>query len=357
MIDPVIFLLIIIISCGLLNGLFRPGYTSRYLTAILPGFIILLYASLEAFALAVLSLISFTLLYFISRKSGNKRIRNYLPYAGLALLLIPDYANAIKEGNILFIGSAFFIVRQFVTVKECVKQSVNTREYFLSSGLATFFFASLFTGPVFSGYDTHQQLKKNNPAEEKTGLFKVLEGFAFILPVSAGINWLQKQLSIIERKNDELLIELLSQFLAHPVLAFAFVFSTFFGYSKVAEGVANLMGFSVPENFKQPHKSKSFSDFWQRWHRSMADFVMKYLYLPISINLKKPKVGLFAAFVFMGLWHNVSPGYVVWGLAHASALVWLQPMMNTGKINSAFSRIITLTFVIYISYIANYWLA
>jgi len=357
MIDPMAFLLIILVTCGILNGCFNPGYVNRYIAAIVPGFVILAYSSAETFFFAIISLVIFSVLFLLSRNSKNKRIKNYLPYVGLILLLLPDYASAFKNRDILYLGSAFFIVRQFVTVKECVKQGISKNDYFLSSGLATFFFASLFTGPVFSGYDTHQQLKKNNPAEVKSGLFKLIEGFAFILPVSASISWLQNQMNIIERKNDELIVELASQFLAHPLLAFAFVFATFFGYSKVAEGVANLMGFTVPENFRQPHKSKNFSDFWQRWHRSMADFVMKYLYLPISINLKKPKVGLFAAFVFMGLWHNVSWGYLVWGLAHGAALVWIQPLMASGKINPTISRVITLAFVIYVSYIANHWLA
>jgi len=202
---------------------------------------------------------------------------------------------------------------------------VEAQDFFISMGLASFFFASLFTGPVFSGLDIHRQLSSKQDAQNGLGFFKLLEGIVFVIPVSQIIIFMQTKLGAIA-SSKSLLIFL--DITAQPILAFAFVFSTFFGYSKIAEGTAHLFGFRVPENFNQPHKSASFSDFWQRWHRSMADFVMKYLYLPISINFKNPKLGLIVAFVFMGLWHNLSVGYLIWGLAHGFALIWLLNHFN-----------------------------
>ena len=101
MIDPVAFLLVILVTCGILNGFFNPGYVSRYIAAIVPGFIILGYASTQTFFFAIISLLIFSCLFFISRSAKNKRIRNYLPYAGLLLLLFPDYASAFKNMDIL----------------------------------------------------------------------------------------------------------------------------------------------------------------------------------------------------------------------------------------------------------------
>lgn len=354
MIDPIFLLYIILVTGSALIGVFGVSYWPRYFLAVLPGVLILAYAGAQALLLAVISLLFFFVLFLFARKSSSKRVKNYLPYLGLTTLLVPDYFAAWEQGDLLFIGSAFFIIRQFVTVKECIKDSADIADYARSSVIATFFFASLFTGPVFSGYNVHQQLLKKLPGDLRDGFFKVLEGFAFILPVSQAVNYLQGSIDLLQAESNSWLGMIAYDFLADPILAFIFVFTTFFGYSKVAEGVANLMGFEVPVNFNQPHKSTSFSNFWQRWHRSMADFVMKYLYFPISINLRNPKLGLFVAFVFMGLWHNLSAGYFVWGLAHSSALIWLQPIVSGPGFPVFWARVITLTFVVYISYIANY---
>jgi D-alanyl-lipoteichoic acid acyltransferase DltB (MBOAT superfamily) len=353
-IDPIFFLLVILLTVSLLNGFFGVRYWPRYIAAVLPGVFILSYAGMGALILAFSSCALFFGLFLISRSAGSKWVKNYLPYFGLLLLLVPDFEKAWAEGNLLFIGSAFYIIRLFVTVKESIKNSLTISDYLLSSGLATFFFASLFTGPVFNGIDIHEQLKREEPGRIGDGLFKLLEGFVFILPVSQAVVYLQGKNAILQNGIDLFLIPEILHYVGQPALAFLFVFTTFFGYSKVAEGVANLMGFEVPVNFNQPHKSKNFADFWRRWHRSMADFVMKYLYLPIAINFRNPKLGLVAAFVFMGLWHDITLGYFVWGIAHSTALIVLQPRLVAPAFPVFLARVITLTFVVYVSYLANH---
>jgi len=272
MIDPVFLLVLILFVAGTLNSVFKPAYLPRYIAASAPGLIILAYGGWEALFLAIFSLIVFSILFLLARKSRNKRVKNFLPYLGLFSLLIPDYSNALENWNILFIGSAFFIIRQFVTVKECIKQTIEFRVFLLSSGLATFFFASLFTGPVFSGLSTHQQLEENLASKNRDGLFKLLEGFTYILPITSGINYLQSE--VVTHHSYILsypVLPTIVDMLITPLLAFLFIFTSFFGYSKVAEGVANLLGFDVPVNFNQPQKSKNFADFWQRWHRKPWD--------------------------------------------------------------------------------------
>lgn len=357
MIDPIFYFVLIIVVMALVHFPGRsPGYRTRYLAAILPGTCILFYAAVEAFYFALVSLLLSTVLFFIARSAKNRSVKNYLPYAGLLVILYPDYYKAWQQGNILFIGSAFFIVRQFVTVKESIKHRIVGREFIVSNVLATFFFASEFTGPIFSGVIANRELKQVRKIDHQVGVFKLLEGFAFVLAFSAAIVMFQTKVDDFSGNQSIPFLDFLLNFIASPLLAFMFVFTTFFGYSKIAEGVAELLGFSVPENFRQPHKSTSFSDFWQRWHRSMADFVMKYLYLPISIQLRNPKLGLMAAFVFMGLWHNVSLGYLFWGVAHGSALIWLQPLVSSPRCPQLLSRAVTLSYVVYVSYLANYWL-
>ena len=146
------------------------------------------------------------------------------------------------------------------------------------------------------------------------------KGLVFLEPFSYLVKRLDDAVGKIILTSDSLLISAPLDFVIQPILAFAFIFTTFFGYSRLAEGSAKLFGFDVPENFRQPWRAVDFADFWSRWHRSMADFVMQYIYLPLSIHTRKPRAAMVGAFFAMGVWHEVAPGYMLWGLLHGLAL-------------------------------------
>jgi D-alanyl-lipoteichoic acid acyltransferase DltB (MBOAT superfamily) len=121
----------------------------------------------------------------------------------------------------------------------------------------------------------------------------------------------------------------------------------------MAEGSALLLGFEVPRNFNKPHLARDLGDFWKRWHRSMADFVMQYIYLPLLVTTARAKLALIAAFVFMGLWHNFSPAFLIWGLGHGVGLAFLLPWAQRSGVRPVMLRIASLTYVIVLSGIAH----
>jgi len=45
-----------------------------------------------------------------------------------------------------------------------------------------------------------------------------------------------------------------------------FLYCNFSGYMDIVIGVAGLFRLKLPENFDRPFESKSFLDFWGRWH-------------------------------------------------------------------------------------------
>ena len=51
------------------------------------------------------------------------------------------------------------------------------------------------------------------------------------------------------------------------------VFADFSGYSDIAIGVALLMGFRLPINFRSPYKARNVGEFWQRWHISLSTWL------------------------------------------------------------------------------------
>ena len=59
------------------------------------------------------------------------------------------------------------------------------------------------------------------------------------------------------------------------------IYFDFSAYSDMAVGIAKIFGFNLPLNFNSPYKSKSFIEFWTRWHITLSRFIKTYLYQPL----------------------------------------------------------------------------
>jgi len=101
---------------------------------------------------------------------------------------------------------------------------------------------------------------------------------------------------------------------------FLVLFIDFAGYSEIAIGTAMLYGVRLPENFNWPLRATSIQEFWQRWHLSLGKFINTYLFRAVVREVGKPSLAIFFAFTVVGLWHNLSLPYLVWGLGHGLAL-------------------------------------
>lgn len=102
------------------------------------------------------------------------------------------------------------------------------------------------------------------------------------------------------------------------------VYFDFSGYTDVARGSAMLMGFKIPENFKQPFLSESVFDFWRRWHISLSTWLRDYVYFALGGSRKGPWFTYFNLMITMGicgLWHGAGDHYVFWGLFAGMTIV------------------------------------
>lgn len=98
---------------------------------------------------------------------------------------------------------------------------------------------------------------------------------------------------------------------------FAFqIYCDFGGYSHIAIGAAQVLGFKLMDNFRQPYFSTSVKEFWRRWHISLSTWFKDYLYIPLGGNRcgkLRSKCNMMIVFLLSGLWHGASWNYVVWG--------------------------------------------
>lgn len=98
---------------------------------------------------------------------------------------------------------------------------------------------------------------------------------------------------------------------------FAFqIYCDFSGYSDIALGSAQVMGFELMKNFDRPYFAKSIAEFWKRWHISLSTWFRDYLYISLGgnrVSRARHYFNLFVTFLISGLWHGADWTYVIWG--------------------------------------------
>ena len=126
-------------------------------------------------------------------------------------------------------------------------------------------------------------------------------------------------------------------------LFFAFqIYCDFAGYSLVAIGTAEVMGFRLMKNFDRPYLSRSISQFWSRWHISLSSWFRDYVYIPLGGNRVAPPrwyFNLFITFLLSGLWHGANWTFVIWGGLNGFYLIF---SLFTQQARESFSRAIGL---------------
>ena len=95
----------------------------------------------------------------------------------------------------------------------------------------------------------------------------------------------------------------------------------FSGYSDMAIGLSRVFGFRFPKNFNYPYLSKSFTEFWRRWHISLGAWFRDYVYIPLGGNRHQPFRNLLIVWVLTGLWHGNSLAFLFWGIYHGCLLL------------------------------------
>lgn len=97
----------------------------------------------------------------------------------------------------------------------------------------------------------------------------------------------------------------------------------FSGYSDMAVGLGLMMNIQFPQNFNSPYKSRSITEFWQRWHITLSSWLRDYLYISLGGNRRGALLtyrNLLITMVLGGLWHGANWTYVVWGFLHGGVL-------------------------------------
>lgn len=94
----------------------------------------------------------------------------------------------------------------------------------------------------------------------------------------------------------------------------------FSGYCDIAIGFALLLGIRVPENFNFPFAARSLPDFWRRWHITVSEWCRDFMFRPMFARSNNYLAASLCGMMVLGLWHELSPRYLAWGLFHGAGL-------------------------------------
>ncbi|MDH5682009.1 MAG: MBOAT family protein, partial [Spirochaetota bacterium] len=109
------------------------------------------------------------------------------------------------------------------------------------------------------------------------------------------------------------------------ILFFAIqIYCDFSGYSDIAIGASQVMGYRLMDNFNRPYFSKSIAEFWKRWHISLSTWFKDYVYIPLGGNRVvkwRWYYNLLLVFLVSGLWHGANWTFVAWGGLHGFYMI------------------------------------
>lgn len=99
------------------------------------------------------------------------------------------------------------------------------------------------------------------------------------------------------------------------------IYFDFYGYSLMASGLGRMLGFELPQNFRNPYMAASVRDFYRRWHMSLGRWFTKYVYIPLGGNRRgefRTVCNLLAVWTLTSVWHGSKANFLIWGM-----LLWL----------------------------------
>lgn len=103
------------------------------------------------------------------------------------------------------------------------------------------------------------------------------------------------------------------------------LYMDFWGYSLMAAGIGMILGFHFVVNFVHPYWACGVADFFRRWHATLGAWFRDYVYIPLGGSRKgnlRTMRNLLVVWLLTGLWHGITPNYLIWGGVLWLLIVW-----------------------------------
>lgn len=217
-------------------------------------------------------------------------------------------------GIVLPIGISFYTFQTISYIADVYMGTTKAQKNLINFAMYVSMFPQLIAGPVVRYGQVRNEISSRKLSSENTafGLQKFITGLGkkVIFANQAGELW--KEISAITASGNSVLLAWLG------AIAYTFqIYFDFSGYSDMAVGMGQMLGFNFPENFNYPYQSRSITEFWRRWHISLSTWFKEYVYIPLGGSRKgfaRQALNLFIVWALTGLWHGAAWNFVIWGI-------------------------------------------
>ena len=241
----------------------------------------------------------------------------YLPFftnilSGITKTEIPKFDLPVLLGVSFFVFSA--ISYQYDIYFNKIAPQKNIADFLLYMS----FFPKLLQGPITRAGDFSAQIADNKLDLDKLsrGVYRFTVGLAKKVIIADQLGAMVDSIFANPANTNEISVAWLGAF------GYAMqIFFDFSGYTDMAIGLGQMLGFDLPENFNFPYIALNISDFWRRWHITLSSWFRDYVFYPLEFKRRKQKVfrtesNTLIVFFLTGFWHGAGWQFFVWGLWH-----------------------------------------
>ncbi len=224
-------------------------------------------------------------------------------------------------GLILPVGLSFYIFQSTTYLIDVYRRKIQPERNILLYAAFVSFFPTILSGPIQKAKELLPQIKAPK-AFDNTNAQKGLILFIW--------GWLEKVLvvnnlhAIIDSAYSDIENSKGGSLLVAIACYSLYIYADFSSYSDISRGIAKILGIEVGRNFNNPYLSKSLSEFWTRWHTSLNNWFVDYLYIPLGGSRKgliRKYINVMIVFLVSGIWHGSQWHFVAWGIANGLLVI------------------------------------
>ena len=255
------------------------------------------------------------------RTNRNKINRRRKAVFAIAILYNVGMLAAFKYGRggrYLPLGISFYTFQMLSYLIDVYQGEQRREPSFLKFATYVAMFPQLLSGPLVGYGEMRGSLARREFSAKgvQDGLKVFAMGLAakVLLADRIGLLWQEVQVTGFESISTPL------AWLAAIAYSLKIYFD-FYGYSLMAMGLGRMLGFSLPENFRNPYMATSVRDFYRRWHMTLGGWFRKYVYIPLGGNRRgeyRTVCHLLAVWILTSVWHGSTGNFLIWGM-----LLWL----------------------------------
>lgn len=243
-------------------------------------------------------------------------------YTGMiteTLNMLP-FLNITELQISLPIGISFYTFQTMSYVIDVYRDDAPVSKNFVNFGTYVALFPQLIAGPIVRYKDIAYQLTNRRETLEQftKGVLLFMVGLGKKVLIANQMGTLTTAMFATTEENG-----VIGTWVG--IIAYTFqIYFDFSGYSDMACGLGNMLGFEFLKNFNYPYIAKSITDFWRRWHISLSTWFKEYVYIPLGGNrkgIKRQIINLLIVWGLTGLWHGAAYNFLLWGLYYGLLLI------------------------------------